>query len=89
MAECIGQKDSYRLMIILSAYEKDKPAARRLLEDLHSLAAAALRSAEGGYGLSQSAAARCIRLTGWALEGLSRNLNPKLLFTDLALRLGR
>lgn len=89
MAELIGKKDSYRLMIALSAYEKDKPAARRLLEDLRSVAAAALRSAEGGYGLSHPAAARCAKLTGWALEGLSRNLNQKLLFTDLALRLGR
>lgn len=89
VAELVGKKDSYGLLIALSAYEKDKPAARRLLEDLRSLAAAALRSAEGGYGLSPKAAARCIKLAGWALEGLSRNLNQKLLFTDLALRLGR
>lgn len=88
-AQLIGQQDSYALMVLLSGFEKDKLGARLLLEDLISVAAAALRGPQGGFGLSPKQAARCAKLCGWAQEGLARNLNLKLLFTDLALRLCR
>lgn len=88
-AKTIGQKDSYSLMIALSAFEKDKPAARLLLENLRCVSAAALRRPGGGFGLEPAAAAHTAALCSWAMEGLARSLNLKLLFTDLALRLCR
>ena len=88
LAQCISQKSSYRAMILLAALEKDKTGARLLLEDLRCLAAAALR-AGSGWGFVPKTAARTVKLCSWALEGLTRNLNLKLLLTDLALRLCR
>ncbi len=88
-AKLIGKGDSYAMMVLLSAYEKEKPAARLFLEDLRAVSAAALRRPGGEFGLEPGQAARCAKLCGWALEGLGRSLNLKLLFTDLALRLCR
>ncbi len=88
-AKLIGKRDSYAMMVLLSAYEKEKTAARLFLEDLQAVSAAALRRPGGEFGLEPGQAARCAKLCGWALEGLGRSLNLKLLFTDLALRLCR
>lgn len=88
LAQAIGERDRYRVLQILSGYEKDKNAAVRLLEDLSSIAAAALQG-EPGLGLSPLQAARTAQECGQALQNIGRNLNQKLLVTMLAARLVR
>lgn len=88
MARAVAQGDRYRLMQILTGYEKDKPAAARLLADLASVAAAELAGA-GRFGMSAHQAARTASQCGEALQNMNRNLNQKLLLTVLAARITR
>ena len=85
LARAVGGQDRCRALCLLAAYEKDKPAALRLLSDLANVAAAALEG--GDLGLSPRQAARCAAACGAAQQAVRRNLNQKLLFTRLAARL--
>ena len=86
LARAVGEKNEYELLVRLAGYEKDKPAAQRLLRDLASVAAAALEG-ETGLALPPKAAARTAALCGAAVQDMARNLNQKLLLTCLAARL--
>lgn len=88
LAQAIGNKDRYTVLQMLSAYEKDKSASVCLLENLSSVAAAALQG-EPGLGLSPLQAARIANECGQALQNIGRNMNQKLLLTMLAARLVR
>lgn len=86
LAKAAGKADRYETMRLLAAFEKDRSAAARLLEDLACVAAAVLEGAEG-LGLSLEAAARCAEGCTEARRGMDRSLNQKLLFTVLAAKL--
>ena len=88
LAQAVAKGDRYRLMQLLAGYEKDKPAAARLLADLASVAAAELAGA-GRFGMSAHQAARTASQCGEALQNMNRNLNQKLLLTLLAARIAR
>lgn len=88
LAQAVAKSDRYRLMQLLAGYEKDKPAAARLLADLASVAAAELAGA-GRFGMSAHQAARTASQCGEALQNMNRNLNQKLLLTLLAARIAR
>lgn len=83
LAAGVGAGDLYNTLRRLSAFEKDRAAAARLLEDLACVAAAALEGEEG-LGLDRPAAARCAAGCAEARRGMDRSLNQKLLFTALA-----
>ena len=86
LAAEVGRRDLYNTLRRLAAFEKDRAAAGRLLEDLACVAAAALEGAEG-LGLGPEAAARCADGCTEARRALDRSLNQKLLLTALASRL--
>ena len=88
LAQAVAKGDRYRLMQLLAGYEKDKPAAARLLADLASVAAAELAGA-GRFGMSAHQAARTASQCGEALQTMNRNPNQKLLRTLLAARNAR
>lgn len=88
LARAVGQKDEYAVLAQLAAFEKDKPGAQRLLENLASVAAAALEG-QPGLGLTPLAAAHTASRCGAALQNMGRNLNQKLLLTQLGAQLVR
>ena len=76
----------YQVLCSLAAYERDKPGAQQLLSDLAALGSAAL-SHPGCCGLSPHQGAVVAAACGQAQEEMARNVNLKLLLTNLAVRL--
>ncbi|HJA25002.1 MAG TPA: hypothetical protein H9795_02970 [Candidatus Fournierella merdigallinarum] len=81
-ARAAAGADRYGLLRLLSAFEKDRAAAGRLLEDLAAIGAAALEGAD--LGLGRPDAGRIAAAAARARRDLDRNLNQKLLLTRLA-----
>ncbi len=86
MAQMCAAGDAYSVLVLLSQKEKDKPAAKLLLEDLQCICAAVLR---GGteLPLTPQRAAGILPLLQTAQRSLSANGNAKLVFADLAAHL--
>ena len=86
LARATAQGREYEMLVLLAAYEKDRPGAQKLLEDYISLCDAALN--HGGLeGLSPQAAGRAIPLAGAAQKALAGYVNTKLVLTNLGIRL--
>lgn len=88
LANAAAAHDSYAAAVLLAAFEKDKPAAAALLADCSALAAATLRQ-PGLTDLAPRAAVRCVRCADDARQRLAANQNPRLVFSQLAARLGK
>ncbi len=68
--------------------EEQQPDIRLLLRDLACLGSAAMRG-RGGVGLGPVLGARLARAAGDAAAALASNANPKLVLTNLAVRLAQ
>lgn len=88
LAAAAAKHDRYAAAVLLAGYEKDRPTAAGILEDLCALAAAGLRR-PGLTGLSNAAAVRTVRCAEAALAQLNANGNTRLALSLLAARLGR
>lgn len=82
------KRDAYGALCVLSKYEKDRFAARDLLELLRGVCGASLRGAPAARSLLEARrAAHCAGAAQKALSQLSANGNAKLALTLLAARL--
>ena len=73
--------------VLLAGYEKDKAAAAALLGDFRAVAAAGLRGC-GGAPLTGDAARRALSLADAAIQRLGAQVNPKIVLSVLAAKLG-
>ena len=86
LAKLAAGRDEYGLLCALAQYEKDKPGALTLLRDFNCLAAAVLRE-PGICPLPAVQAGRAILRADEACAALTANGSPKLVLTNLAVRL--
>ena len=88
LANAAARHDRYGAAVLLAGFEKDRPAAAGLLDDVCALAAAALRR-PGLVELTGAGAVRTVRCAEAARAQLDANMNAKLVFSLLSARLGR
>lgn len=86
LAQAAAQKDAYTAAVLLAAFEKDRPGADEVLEDLSALAAAALRD-PSLCPLQGLRAVAAVRAADTARERLRRNGSAKLVLTMAAAQL--
>ena len=87
LAKAAAAQDSYAAAVLLAGYEKDKAAAAALLGDFRAVAAAGLRGC-GGAPLTGDAARRALSLADAAIQRLGAQVNPKIVLSVLAAKLG-
>ena len=87
LAKAAAAQDSYAAAVLLAGYEKDKAAAAALLGDFRAVAAAGLRGC-GGAPLTGDAARRALPLADAAIQRLGAQVNPKIVLSVLAAKLG-
>ncbi len=86
LAQCAEKGNAYDAMLLLNRWEKDKPAAKQLLEDVQAVSAACMRGIPV-QGLSASKAAPIGKLCQQVRQQLMANANAKLVFCYLAAQL--
>ena len=87
LAKAAAAQDSYAAAVLLAGYEKDKAAAAALLGDFRAVAAAGLRGCVGAP-LTGDAARRALSLADAAIQWLGAQVNPKIVLSVLAAKLG-
>lgn len=87
LAKAAAAHDSYTAAVLLAAYEKDKAGAAALLADLRTVAAAGLRGSRHSP-LSAHAARGVIPLADTAIQRINAQVNPKIVLSVLAAKLG-
>lgn len=80
------QDNEYAISALLSAYEKNKAFAQKLIENARAIMSAALRGTEN-TGISQRKAALALPALYEADKLFRRNVGDKLIFTNLAIQL--
>ena len=87
LARAAAARDSYTAAVLLAAYEKDKAAAAALLTDFRAVAAAGLRSSPRAP-VQGTQARQAVRLADAALQRLGAQVNPKVVLTVFAAKVG-
>ena len=88
LAEMIAKRDEYGILCTLTAFEKDKPGVQTVLRDLCCLSAATLHR-PGFTPLTAHKAGHVILRADEAAAALAANGNPKLVLTNLGIRLAK
>ncbi|WP_367925073.1 hypothetical protein [uncultured Ruthenibacterium sp.] len=86
LAKCVARHDSYKAMVLLSGYEKDRFGILRLLELFGNVCSAALRGTPD-IPVDAAQAAQCLPSAFSASRAVSANVNAKLVLTNLAVQL--
>lgn len=85
LAHAMQAADKYAALVLLAGYEKERPAARALLQYAAQICAASLR---GSYApLAAHTAAACLPFLAQADAFLAANVNQKLVLCTLAAEL--
>ena len=87
LARAAAAKDSYAAAVLLAPCEKDKAGAAALLEDFRAVAAAGLRQSPHAPVQGQTAQ-RALRLAEAAIQRLGAQVNPKIVLSVFAAKLG-
>ena len=87
LAKAAAAHDSYSAAVLLAAYEKDKASAAALLIDFRAVAAAGLRGSRFAP-VTGDTARRAIALADTAIQRLGAQVNPKIVLSVLAAKLG-
>lgn len=87
LAAACEQKNAYPAMVLLTAYEKDRPGSLRLLSLYANVCSAAMQGVP--MPISAKNAAASLPFTQDAVKKLSANGSGKLILTNLAIRIAK